>query len=55
MAVWNKIAREEFAKLPQERQQHWEQKAKEDHAKELDDWKAVRGAAISTKPADRQR
>lgn len=55
MAVWNKIAKEEFSKLSKEKQRYWEQKAKEDHAKDIEQWKAARDTAISTKPEDRQR
>lgn len=55
MVVWNRIAREEFSKLPEDNKRYWEQKAKDDHAREIDEWKAARHAAISTKPEDRQR
>lgn len=55
MAVWNRVAKEEFSKLPQDKQRFWEQKAKDDHAKDIEEWKATREAAISTKPEDRQR
>ena len=55
MAVWNRIAKEEFSKLPEDKQQFWEQKAKENHAQELEKWKAVRDVAISTSPQDHQR
>lgn len=55
MAVWNKIAREEFAKLPADKQRYWEQKAKDDHVRDVEEWKAAMAAAISTKPEDRQQ
>lgn len=55
VTIWNWIARQEFSKLPPRVQREWEQRAKEDHERDVEQWKAARDAAVSTAPEDRQR
>lgn len=55
VAIWNKVAREQFAKLTAEDRAHWEEKTKQQHREDLEAWNALNEGQVSTKPEDRQR
>lgn len=55
VAVWNRVAREQFALLEEEDRAHWEEKAKQDHLVDLAQWKALNEGKISTTPEARQQ
>ncbi|KAL0570384.1 hypothetical protein V5O48_011574 [Marasmius crinis-equi] len=51
---YNKVVREEFAKLSQEEKQKWERRAKDKHKKEIELWKEKRDCKPLELPEDRQ-
>lgn len=55
VAIWNRVAREQFGRLGEEEKKMWEEKAKEEHVKELNAWNALNEGQVSTTPVDRQR
>lgn len=55
VAIWNRVARQQFNTLPPSVQREWEQRAKEEHRIEVEKWNASRTAMVSTAPEDRQR
>lgn len=55
VSIWNRVAREQFGLLKQEEKERWEQKAKEEHTKEIEAWNALNEGRVSTKPEDRQQ
>ncbi|KAL0565385.1 SERTA domain-containing protein 3 [Marasmius crinis-equi] len=50
----NRCLRDVFGKLPKQEQEEWEKKAKEDHKRELAEWKEKRNGKPSETPEDRQ-
>ena len=54
-AARDKVARDMFAKLPEEEQAQWAEQAKEEHDVALATWKEDNQGSCSTSPADRQR
>ncbi|KAL0567420.1 SERTA domain-containing protein 3 [Marasmius crinis-equi] len=53
-AVYNKVLREEFAKLSEEEQKEWQERSQTEHATGVKDWKEKQNAKPSEKPEDRQ-